>query len=79
MKEQFFGFSVLALAIAVLTGSPAQADVTAKDLQVIACALGFIEQPPSGEGTRNIYQDSLQQTSGRNIERIILGGVTMNF
>ena len=67
------------MAIAVLTGSPAQADVTAKDVQVMARALGFIEKPPNGEVSQNFYQDSQQQTSGPNVERIILGGVTVNF
>ena len=49
MKKQFFGFCLLAGAAAVLTGSPVQADVTAKDVQVMARALGFVEKPPSGE------------------------------
>ena len=46
---------------------------------MMARALGFIEKPPSGEVNQNFNQDSQQQTSGPNIERIILGGATVNF
>ena len=49
MKTRNFWIGLLLLGVATAIGSPARADITAKDVQVMARALGFTEKPPSGE------------------------------
>ena len=48
MKSRTLGLCLLA-AGALATIGPARADITAKDVQVMARALGFTEKPPTGE------------------------------
>lgn len=48
MKHRILGLSCLATA-AVLAAQPAAAEVTAKDVQVMARALGFTDKAPSGD------------------------------
>jgi hypothetical protein len=47
INGQFFG--ACSLLLAALVAAPAHADVTAKDVQVMARALGFTEKPPTGD------------------------------
>jgi hypothetical protein len=49
INRQFFGACSLLLAALIAVPAPARADVTAKDVQVMARALGFTEKPPTGE------------------------------
>jgi len=49
MKTRIFGLCLLAVGAATLPTSPARADITPKDVQVMARALGFTEKPPTGE------------------------------
>ena len=48
------GIIVLVLGAVLMPSDPARADVTPKDLQVMARALGFTEKPPTGEVTIGI-------------------------
>jgi len=48
MKSRTLGLCLLA-AGALATIGPARADITAKDVQVMGRALGFTENPPTGE------------------------------
>jgi hypothetical protein len=47
MKQM--GMALLALGTIAAASGPARADVTQKDLQVMARALGFTEKPPTGD------------------------------
>ncbi len=49
MKTRIFGLCLLAAGAAALPTGPARADITPKDVQVMARALGFTEKPPTGE------------------------------
>ena len=49
INAQFFGICSLIAAALAAVPAPARADVTAKDVQVMARALGFTEKPPTGE------------------------------
>ena len=49
MKPPIVGLCLLAAGAVATTANSARADITAKDVQVMARALGFTEKPPSGE------------------------------
>lgn len=54
MDARIFGLCILSVGFAASVTSVAQADVTAKDVQVMARALGFTEKPPTGDVTIGI-------------------------
>lgn len=51
---KLLGAILLTLGVVLVPSDPARADVTPKDLQVMARALGFTEKPPTGEVTIGI-------------------------
>jgi len=73
-------FSRLALAVPfVLAAVPCWADVSAKDVQVIGRALGFVENPPSGTAELGIVYSAASAASQKEADALkaLLGdGVT---
>jgi hypothetical protein len=64
MKAEISRLCLAPFVIAAFAASPARADVTAKDVQVMARALGFTEKPPTGDVTVGIvYQPSNPQSA----------------
>jgi hypothetical protein len=49
MKARIFVLFLPVIAVTAMFAGPARADITPKDVQVMARALGFTEKPPSGE------------------------------
>jgi len=54
MNTRSIGICFLLLGALAATGPAARADITPKDVQVMARALGFTEKPPTGEVTIGI-------------------------
>lgn len=62
--------TVLVLATILVPLAPAQADVTPKDLQVMARALGFTEKPPTGDVTLGIVYAPGNAQSAKEAEDV---------
>lgn len=70
--------ALLLVCCAGLQAAPAQADVTAGDLQIMGRALGFLDKPMSGEVTVGIVYASDNAQSAQEAEelqRMLAGGL----
>jgi hypothetical protein len=68
----------LLLICCAVQAAPAQADVTAGDLQIMGRALGFLDKPMSGEVTVGIvYAPDIPQSAreAEELQRMLAGGL----